>query len=173
MAMSAFVVEVPEAESLVGDLRQRFDASASLGVPAHITVLYPFMSPEQITGSVLAAAEEALKVVSSFAFTLTGVGRFAETTYLAPIPSEPFVTLTASLVARFPAFKPYGGEHAGVVPHLTVAHGDQYSADTATLELEKRIHTRSPIQARCDSVVLLENSSGRWKPMHTYRLPGA
>jgi hypothetical protein len=34
MAESAFIVPVPEAESVVAPLRERFDASAKLGVPA-------------------------------------------------------------------------------------------------------------------------------------------
>jgi hypothetical protein len=37
MAQTAFIVRVPEAERHVGDLRDRFDPSARLGVPAHIT----------------------------------------------------------------------------------------------------------------------------------------
>jgi hypothetical protein len=39
MAESAFIVRVPEAEACVSELRNRFDASVRLGVPAHITVL--------------------------------------------------------------------------------------------------------------------------------------
>ncbi len=42
---AAVLVTVPEAESLVAPLRERFDASTALGVPAHITVLFPFMPP--------------------------------------------------------------------------------------------------------------------------------
>ncbi|HEX9447459.1 MAG TPA: hypothetical protein VF920_05740 [Dongiaceae bacterium] len=34
---------VPEAEALVGALRARFDPSASQCVPAHVTLLYPFL----------------------------------------------------------------------------------------------------------------------------------
>jgi hypothetical protein len=48
MAESAFIVRVPEAEPHVAHLRERFDPMALLGVPAHITLLYPFLSPEQI-----------------------------------------------------------------------------------------------------------------------------
>jgi hypothetical protein len=39
------VVLVPEAERLVADLRLRYDSAAALGVLAHVTVLYPFVSP--------------------------------------------------------------------------------------------------------------------------------
>jgi 2'-5' RNA ligase len=101
MAISAFVVHVPEVEACVGRLRERFDATTSLGVPAHITVLAPFMSPERITDAVLCEAQAAIAQSRSFAFTLAKVARFPTTTYLAPESPEPFVRLTEALVRRF------------------------------------------------------------------------
>lgn len=41
----ALVVPVPGVESLVGDCRRRWDPAAGWGVPAHVTVLHPFVSP--------------------------------------------------------------------------------------------------------------------------------
>jgi hypothetical protein len=43
---SAIIVPVPAVEPLVSQWRQRFDVSARHGVPAHITVLYPFPALE-------------------------------------------------------------------------------------------------------------------------------
>lgn len=45
---SGLIMEVPEAEPAVARHRERLDASAPLGVPAHITVLFPFMAPATI-----------------------------------------------------------------------------------------------------------------------------
>ena len=45
---SALIIAVPEAEPLVKALRERFDWSAAQGVPAHITILYPFIPPEKL-----------------------------------------------------------------------------------------------------------------------------
>ena len=44
---SALVVLVPEADPLVGPFRSFFDPSAALGVPAHVTLLYPFVEPAE------------------------------------------------------------------------------------------------------------------------------
>ena len=68
MPQSAFIVRVPEAEALVRELRNRFDASSRLGVPAHVTVLFPFMSPERVTAVVLAEVKAALQQVPAFTF---------------------------------------------------------------------------------------------------------
>ena len=45
---SALVVLVPEAEAVARPFRDRYDASAAAGVPAHITLLYPFKAPDEI-----------------------------------------------------------------------------------------------------------------------------
>ena len=47
---TALIVRVPETEPCVAALRERFDPSAALGVPAHITVLHFFMGPEASDG---------------------------------------------------------------------------------------------------------------------------
>ncbi|WP_074171418.1 2'-5' RNA ligase family protein [Caballeronia temeraria] len=164
------MVEVPAAEPAVADLRSRYDATSSLGVPAHITVLFPFMSPDEITSDVLREAQGALTAVKPFEFSLTKVGRFPVTSYLCPEPPEPFNALTNALVGRFPMFRPYGGAHGDIVPHLTVAHGDSERADSAAVELERRLSMLDPIRTWCSAVTLLENSSGRWKRMHVIEL---
>ncbi|WP_050978197.1 2'-5' RNA ligase family protein [Bordetella petrii] len=65
MASTALIVKVPQAEAMVGDLRARFDAVSQLGVPAHITILFPFMAPDQVTQAVLQRVQVALRAVPS------------------------------------------------------------------------------------------------------------
>ncbi len=171
MSVSAFVVKVPAAEAVVEDLRGRFDATSKLGVPAHITVLFPFMRLEDLTSDVLLQAKDALGAVQSFNFLLKSIGRFPTTTYLAPDPPEPFVALTIALVKQFSMSHPYGGAHEGVIPHLTVAHGDAFHASEAALALEQRLRASEPVRTACSSVTLIENSSGRWKEFYIFNLP--
>ena len=52
---SALLVAVPEAEPAVAEHRARLDSSARDGVPAHLTVLYPFLPPASIDRAVLAS----------------------------------------------------------------------------------------------------------------------
>jgi 2'-5' RNA ligase len=168
-AESAFAVNVPEAEPLVAALRERFDPSAKLGVPAHITILYPFLPPEQVGEEVLVKVRRALARGSEFSFRLSSVRQFPTATYLAPEPSKPFVQLTENLVSEFPTYLPYGGQYDGIVPHLTVAQGE-HPRDLVETELRKTLPPRG-IEASCKEVVLIENSSGIWKPMHFFGLP--
>lgn len=171
MAESAFVVYVPEAESCVGPLRERFDASARLGVPAHVTVLVPFMSPERITDAVTSEVRRALSAVRSFSFALSEVRRFPATAYLAPEPAEPFIALTESLVRSFPEYPPFRGEFETIVPHLTVANGNAAQAAVAAAELAVAMQARGHIASVCTGVALLENSTGMWRELRSFPLP--
>ncbi len=167
--LSAFALNVPEAEPCVGDLRARFDPSCALGVPAHITILYPFMEPSKIDDAVLGQAREVLSAFRPFTFRLQRIERFPGVLYLAPEPALPMKAMTYGLAARFPSFPPYGGQHAGVVPHLTVAQAADAGLDAAQRELRSRLPAGG-IAARCAEIVLMENTSGLWKPMHRFPL---
>lgn len=173
MAISAFVVKVPAAEPLAGALRRRYDATVALGVPAHITVLVPFMDPALVTADVIERAARVLQRTPSFPFSLASIGRFPETAYLAPEPAAPFIAMTLALVEAFPGFRPYGGEHEGAIPHLCVAHGDARHAEEAAAELKMRLHATGAVLAVCTKVTLIENASGRWQDMHVFKLPPA
>lgn len=154
-------------------MRLRYDASARLGVPAHVTVLVPFMDPVHIDGRVLNIASAALASVSSFNFCLHRVGRFPLTAYLEPDAPGPFISLTHALSRAFPEFLPYGGAHDSIVPHLTVADGSAEHAELAALQAQAWLRQNGPIHGTCTSVDLLENSLGHWRPMHAFKLPGA
>lgn len=171
MPISAFAVKVPAAETIAADLRRRFDPTVALGVPAHITLLVPFMDPALITDEVLARARRVLQRTAPFSFVLGKVGRFPETAYLAPEPAAPFIEMTRALVKEFPDFPPYDGLHDDIVAHLSVAHGNALHAEEAAIELQARLLASGAVHANCIEVALIENSSGRWQDFHVFPLP--
>jgi hypothetical protein len=118
---TALIVPVPDAEPAVAAIRLRHDPFAKLGVPAHVTVLFPFAGSDAIDEAALAGI---LGPRRAFAFMLVAVRRFAdENTYLAPDPPEPFVALTEAIWSRWPEHPPYGGTFATIIPHLTLGYG--------------------------------------------------
>jgi 2'-5' RNA ligase len=152
----------------VGALRRRFDPSARLNMPAHVTLLYPFMPPELVTEAVTSRARLAAEGAVAFRYRLVRICRFAETLYLSVEPVEPFVALTRRLAEEFPHFPPYGGRHQDVVPHLTVAHGE-HDIDGVARELSRSLPDGG-IAARCTEFVLMENSSGLWEVRQMFPL---
>jgi 2'-5' RNA ligase len=170
LSESALIVVVREAERLVGDLRLRYDESARLGVPAHITLLFPFVPASELSQPVVARLARLFSTRPGFAFELASVGRFAATSYLAPSPAQPFIELTQAIWQAFPACPPFQGEFASVVPHLTTAHGNAAEAELAAAETASRLARHGPVRSNCRSVALFERSSGRWRHAHEFQL---
>jgi 2'-5' RNA ligase len=149
---------VPAVESVVREWRLRYD-SAALGIPAHITLLVPFVPPQEID-EVGPALRELFAAQPAFSFSLARVARWPGIAWLAPEPAEPFRRLTELIFERHPAYPPYEGAHDEVVPHLTVALGD----DSVQDEVEAALTPHLPIEAEAREVTLLaEDESGRWQ----------
>jgi hypothetical protein len=164
---SALLVPVPEAEPCVQRHRFRYDSVALRGVPAHITLLFPFMPPSAITESTKDAVREVLVPFSGFSFRLDRLERFPEgACYLAPDPGEPFVRLTRAISGRFPGYPPYGGAHADVIPHLTVAQNPDMPADEIA-EIERHL----PIACLAhEAWLMVEDESHDWHARSRFAL---
>ena len=105
---SALVMLVPEAEPLVKPFRDRYDPSAAAGVPAHITLLYPFRPPGKIDQAMLDGLRGCFQGFASFRFSLAPIRRFPDgVLYLAPDPDEPFRQLVLAIWDRYPETPPY------------------------------------------------------------------
>ncbi len=170
MPQSALGVTVPEAEPWVKDLRERYDPTAAVGVPAHITVLFPFVPPDLLTDSDFARAAETFQRFRPFEFRLEQVGRFPESLYLIPEPDEPFISLTETIMREFPEYPPYGGKFTEIVPHLTIADRNAELSTIAETELLGIMKELGPIHAVCNGVELYENSSGYWRWAQSFPL---
>ena len=156
---SALIVTVPEAEPAVGRHRDRLDRAASWGVPAHVTVLFPFLPPARIDEKVLDVLGRVAAGVPAFFLTLDRLGWFGQrVVWLAPDPAEPFQQLTAAVTARFPEALPYEGAFAEVIPHLTI--GEDHPVETLTAAGEA-VRPHLPIRARVDTLRLV---TGRREP---------
>lgn len=167
---TALLVAVPEADPLVAAHRRRFDSGAIRGVPAHVTVLYPFMPVATIDDHVLGDLRRLFATMPRF------VGRFATDRWLgervatlAPEPERSFRDLTAAVAARWPDWPPYGGAHDDVVPHLTI--GDFGDVDQLRIAVAE-IRTGLPIETEVGEVALWRGNDGRdsWRPVASFEL---
>lgn len=119
---SSVFVPVPEAEGAVGRWRRLFDPAAVAGVPAHVTLMVPWVVPEDITDTDLHRLGEVLGKTLPFDFELAELGWFGPgVLWLGPRPVEPFLEAIGAIAEEF-STPPWGGEFVRVVPHLTVAH---------------------------------------------------
>jgi 2'-5' RNA ligase len=169
---STLVLLVPEAEGLVQSFRARYDPAAKAGMPAHITLLYPFKSPNEIDGPVLDTLRQSFSRFQPFKFSLTTINQFpGQTLFLVPEPEDPFRELTLGIWARYPETPPYRGRYSTVVPHLTVADrmGEQRLAEVAH-EFEQAAQGYLSIQTEAREVALMDLRSGRWEINTTFKV---
>jgi len=174
---SALLVAVPEAEPVVGAWRDRFDPSARLGVPAHVTILWPFVDPSALSAETHDALLALFARLQPFDVVFPRTARFPEgVVYLAPDPAPRFSELIDAVCARFPDHPPYGGAFETVIPHLTVVdctHGDLCDDAEADLaRAERGVAPHLPVAARVTEVWLMTSKHGRWRLEERYPLGG-
>jgi hypothetical protein len=154
---TALVLPVPEAAAVV-------DPWLGKGLSAHLTLTVPFL-PSDRTGEVaaFAAAQEP------FAYTLVRCARFPAALYLVPEPDDRLHALIDAVLRHWPEYPRYGGAHADVVPHVTVAERDLDAAEAA-------VAPHLPIAARAEELLVLalvDPVERRWEPHARFRLGGA
>jgi 2'-5' RNA ligase superfamily len=151
------IVEVPEADVAVSDIRLRHDSSAARGVSAHITVLFPFANGTAVEEEAFA---ELFKAYERFDFVLDRVERWEDgIVWLHPEPSRPFEELTAAVWRRWPQYPPYEGSIDVVIPHLTIR------------ETPIEVDVELPIRSRATEVTLIEESTdGSWRSRRAFPL---
>ena len=157
-ATSAIVVRVPLPAALAR-LRARFDWAAGVGVPPHVTIIFPFLPAELLGPDARHTLAEVAARQRPFDVRFARVERFPTVVYLAPEPSASFTRLTEAVVERFPDYPPYGGEFEEVIPHLTVTE----SADAPYEEIADAAKAHLPFTHRVSRLeVLVEGGEGRW-----------
>jgi len=156
---TALVIAVPEAEPVVGRLRSLYDDADGTGIPAHVTLLFPFGDRDDGLADLFAQFEP-------FEFALTETRRWPDVLWLTPEPAQPFIRLTLAIMERYPEYPLYDGMHDRVVPHLTVAYHHDVTRDV-DIELRHRL----PIEARASEVVQLEEyEPNRWRERQRFAL---
>lgn len=162
--MTALVIPVLRAAPLVDGWREKTVVDKpSIGIPPHITLLFPFVPAEEIDNQVLLDLRELFAGFEPFGFTLPRLARFPAVLYLAPEPAGAFVELTKAICERWPEHQPYEGEFETVTPHLTVATAEDDLLDAIEAELAPKL----PLTSRATEAVLLEEQERFWQKWGT------
>jgi 2'-5' RNA ligase len=166
---TALVVLVPEAEAVVGRWRLALDPVAQLGVPAHVTVLFPFMPARELSERVVTRLAALFRSTNAFEHSLVRSEWFDdEVLWLAPDAGERFRELTDLVSTAFPEYPPYDGQFDDVVPHLTVADHGPLNEMRA---VEQALQDHLPIKATARAITLMvEQRSARWKAAAAFAL---
>ncbi|WP_086831285.1 2'-5' RNA ligase family protein [Streptomyces sp. NRRL B-24572] len=164
---TALIVKIPEVERAVRGWRERLDPSARAGVPAHVTVLFPFLDESRMDVSVHSAIADTLHSHRAFDLRFERCGRLPEVLYLVPEPDTRLRQLTRAIADRWPETPPYGGRFSEVIPHLTVA---QRQEPAVLDEVEADLLGDLPLTAHVSSVELIVHDGTKWQERASFAL---
>lgn len=156
--VSAVVVRISLPDALA-NIRRRHDPAAAKGIPAHVTLLFPFVPVSRLGPVVRRDLAAIARSVAPFDVTFGNVGRFPGVVYLAPEPGDTFASLTTSIVSRFPDYPPYAGTYADIVPHLTLTDAPAAPLDAVAGAARHWLPFRRRVSAL---ELLVQNDAGRW-----------
>lgn len=167
---SALVILVPDVEHLVAQYRAQYDPAAGAGMPAHITINYPFKDHTNRGDALIPVLEDLFTAFPKFRIKLANFAQFPGVLYLQPEPQGPIVDLVNAVSRKFPGSPPYGGKYKTVSPHLTVAHVGQELLEKIRTQIEGEVSASLPVEILVEVVSLMEYSDGAWKKKASFPL---
>jgi hypothetical protein len=174
---TALLLEVPQAEPLVGHLRAEYDPSAKAGMPAHVTLLVPFMPFSRIDDAVRRELRALFAASPCIEMRFAATRRFPDVLWLAPDDPGSIAALIGKLIEAFPDYPPYGGAYDGITPHLTLAHNlagaSQVDLDRIDAAFLADARADLPIIATVREVAMYREEDQRWRRTAEFALaPG-
>jgi 2'-5' RNA ligase superfamily protein len=154
----AVIVAFPGVEGFVAPHRNRLDATAAWGVPAHVTVLYPFVPPSALSSEALTTLAAAVSTVPAFDCTFSEVACFDDA-YAWLLPDAEagasFLALTSAVWEAFPDYPPYRGAHRDdLAPHLTISEPRRATVPQARAAAQD-VARHLPVTHSVDAAVLI------------------
>jgi 2'-5' RNA ligase len=166
---SALVIAValpPDLERL----RLRHVPDAAAGLPAHVTLLHPFVAPSSIDGAVVSSIDRVVSGHRAWTMTQAAPGRWPDAVYATVEPDAPARALQAQLAATFPDLPLYGEPGLRFEPHVTLAEGEGAADPLVTLDAA---WAELPVTRAIDEIALIVRSDGHWRMARAFPLAAA
>ena len=118
------IIPPPPVQAFSYSWREEHDQESFVKVPAHITLLYPFVPPEGVDDSV-AQLEKLVSDIPPFEITLNKYGQFEGDLYLEPADPDPIKNLYQKIAEAFPGYADIEDKNGtGYHPYLALARSD-------------------------------------------------
>jgi 2'-5' RNA ligase len=118
---TAIIIVAPhEVQAIAVPLLQRYAPDTSVRVPAHITVLFPFVLFERLAEA-STKLREICAPIAPFDITMQGYDSFPSVAFMNPVNPAPIQAVFRKIYVAFPECPPYGGQFGhDLHPHMTV-----------------------------------------------------
>lgn len=164
---SGLVIPVPAADPLLASVAARYPGTVRVGVPAHVTLLYPFIAADELDEQITNALGELLVKQVPMTVEFAECYRRGGFVALRPDPVAGLSELSNATRRQWPDVKPYGGLYGDDVElHLTVAMS---SSEKTAATIEREVTADLPIAAELREVWLVA-FEGRWKLRQRFEL---
>ncbi|MGH3701183.1 MAG: 2'-5' RNA ligase family protein [Pseudonocardiaceae bacterium] len=141
---TGLVIPVPAADALLASVGTRYPGTVREGVPAHVSLLYPFVAAAEVDERVTSALGEMFDEQAPMPVQFTACYRRDGFVALLPDPSDGLTELVSKTRHRWPEVVPYEGVYGDVEPHLTVA---MHCSEETAVTIEQQVSAQLPISA--------------------------
>ncbi|MGH3823724.1 MAG: 2'-5' RNA ligase family protein [Pseudonocardiaceae bacterium] len=155
---TGLVIPVPAADPLLTLVETRHPGTVREGVPAHVSLLYPFVGAAELDERVTRALSELVAGHEPMPVEFVECYRSGGFVALRPDPIEGLTELTRKTRDRWPDMVPYEGVYGDVEPHVTVA---MRASEETAMTIEQEVTEQLPISAELREVWLVA-FDGRW-----------
>jgi 2'-5' RNA ligase len=155
-------------------LRRRRVGNAAVGVPAHVTLLHPFVEPGDLSPTVRRRLAGVAARHAAFDYVQAAFAEWPDAFYVSVNPPEPFKRLYRDLQAAFPDWPIYGWSAADTLefePHITIADREGKLKPGVR---EDPVWSALPRPARAEAIDLIATRpDGRWRLVWRVPLGGS
>lgn len=186
LTRTALLLPVAAADPLLRRVADRFPGTVRPGLPAHLTVLYPFVPAESLAAATMRACTEIAERTSPIDVRFTRCRERGQMAYLEPDPVAPVDALLRAVRARWPGLTPYDGRFPDAPAHVTLALAGR-SSDHAVHEgarepasgerVSERVRAVArlvdpllPIRTTLDELMLVAVGAGGWEVLGRWPL---
>ncbi|MEU8484606.1 2'-5' RNA ligase family protein [Streptomyces sp. NPDC048641] len=155
---SALVITLPMANPLLEAVAEVSPALVRKGLPAHVSLLYPFLPAAELTAEVDA---EVRDLAASLPAVETDLKDFVTAPRFVAVPVPALQAVADAFCARWPHIAPYGGRFGErPEPHVTLATG---ATDEEAELVRDRVRPLLPLRVVAWRVDLVVRTDRDWR----------
>ena len=141
------IVAPHEVQAIAVPILRKYAPDTLSRVPAHLTILYPFVGYERLNGA-CTKLRAICADIAPFEITMSGYDSFPLTAYMNPRDPAPILAVFKKIFAEFPECPPYGGSFGDELhPHMTVGEFRSEAEQRAAV-----LPTYAPLTFRADKL---------------------
>src|SRR5262249_27254352 len=129
LGQTGLVFMAPEAEPVLSIVASTYPHLVRPGLPAHITVLYPWIPIDRVSDDALGLCAQLAAATPRTKLTLNDIGIRPGFVYLSCADASHVEDVCNAAQKAWPDLPPYGGKYNDSRPHITLALGEMRRED--------------------------------------------